>query len=190
MSGTCRYDKLIDWLEERLVPVGFSRDDVALPSKVPDKSGLWKSDYALLLLWPLLSAIDESELKKSLALARDIMDKILTKIEEDHLGRMDGYIIVSLPSEPNSDIKNLVHSQELDTWICRMHFVWLDNNDWARQERVSVLTLQAKSTGVTDIVLDVPSNLEETEKALLERLNVDSAKKIAEDLIAQVSATL
>lgn len=177
-------DDLPGWFDQRLLPVGLRRAERSLPSEVPVGTMVWEGSYAELLLWPLPTA-DEPTLTEHLATGRYVLDGLLVERERqtggEQAGPMDGYLVVVLPTAPDDTLKNSIHSQELNTRICRVHAIWRDEGVWRRRERIALLAPDQSPAAVGPASL--PPTLNKWALGMIDRLGSDTGAAIARDVI-------
>ncbi|WP_157403811.1 hypothetical protein [Pseudomonas helleri] len=112
-------------------------------SDFPKHSAFWSSDYACVLLWPILGN-DVNDLIEGAAVAQDYLNGVLG--EMDKLSKhIDGYLVLALNEKPSQEMDLVVRSLELSTNICRKNAIWPELNGgsycWSRISDVSVLGL-------------------------------------------------
>ncbi len=183
MSNAGIPDDLPGWFDQRLSPVGLCRAERSLPAEVPVGAMVWEGSYAVLLLWPLPTA-DEPTLAE-LATGRYVLDGLLAERERqaggEQSGPIDGYLVAVLPAAPDDTLKNAIHSQELDTRICRVHVIWRGEGVWRRRERIALLAPDQSSAAVGPVSL--PPALDKWALGLIDRLGADTGAAIARDVI-------
>lgn len=109
---------------------------------LPEGSAFWSSNYACLLLFPVID-FSLAGFQKSAAMALDFLDGVLSE-RERHNKHADGYLILALKSKPTAELDTAVRTLELSTNICRKNTIWPESDtsaSWARISDVSVLGL-------------------------------------------------
>lgn len=111
--------------------------------KLPEGSAFWSSNYACLLLFPVMDC-SLSGFQESAAMALDFLDGVLSE-RERHNKHADGYLVLALKSKPEDELDIAVRALELSTNICRKNTIWPKSGDtpasWDRISDISVLGL-------------------------------------------------
>ncbi|USD23319.1 hypothetical protein MJO52_09335 [Microbulbifer variabilis] len=76
---------------------------------------------------------------------------ILSSLESQRGLIVDGYLLIILSKEPNSDIREVIQELEQDTKVCRKHVLWpsSDGSGLERAQYVTVLSLPKPLSSVS-----------------------------------------
>jgi hypothetical protein len=169
-------------IDQRAKSVLLQRDKSAAPPERPG-AAVWRADYALLLLWPT-GAEAPAALNAELAEARSHLEKLMIDAERDNRGLIDGYLLAALEKPPSPEMLPEIQRQELSPFICRTHLVWPNDEGWPRLKRVALLAPATAPGDASTAVL--PDGLDQTDMALLERLENEPATTISGDILRRV----
>lgn len=132
-------DSLIAEFETKAAFAGFFRKTLPADFLAGLSEGgfYWESEYACMLLWPLNSKLDQIE--RELIVSERIADA-MARAREGKGRVIDASVIYAMPSV-NCVPYGLITDVEQNTLLVRKHFVWMENGEWKRIGRVTMLGL-------------------------------------------------
>ena len=168
-------DSLIAEFETKAAFAGFFRK--TFPAEylegLSEGSLYWESEYACMLLWPLNAKPDQME--GELIVSERIADA-MARTREGTGRVIDASVIYAMPSVhcvPDGMITDI----EQNTRLVRKHFVWMENGEWKRIGRVTMLGLAPlEQRGISAVDLRVTGS---TQALLAEFESGNSPRAIA-----------
>jgi hypothetical protein len=135
------FESLIPLFEKYIRSVGIED----LIHSVDGKEKIWAGQYSQIGVFQ----VDECSKNSILCIkerGQEILDGFLFEMEKDSSTVIDGYLVFVLPEPPDDKIRETIREIEMDTAVCRKHFVWPENRDslekvWNRIFQISVLGL-------------------------------------------------
>lgn len=187
MTGTYSYGTLFEEIDERAKPVGLERRK-SPPEELenlPPGVGLWLSDYAVLLAWPIEirphgEAATEHPLAAARSTANGFLYPVLRRWDKQQTFR-DAYVLFALSARPPDDWRAQMADLERDPVVCRKHVGYPDASlptTWSLAlDRVTLLSLPRVelTTGQSDAPVDpvdarVRSLIDESNSTVAEAL--------------------
>ncbi|HGP4155844.1 TPA: hypothetical protein ACLMQJ_004093 [Yersinia enterocolitica] len=168
-------DSLIAEFEAKAAFAGFFRKTLPVEylAGMSEGSLYWESEYACMLLWPLNAKPDQME--RELIVSEKIADA-MARAREGKGRVIDASVVYAMPSVHGvSD--GLITEVEQNTRLVRKHFVWMENGEWRRTGRVTMLGLAPlEQRGISDGDLRVTGS---TQALLAEFESGNSPRAIA-----------